>query len=361
MIYLAGYLMSHTPVSNNILNFIVPWLDKDWPLNPAELFGREAPLAVEIGFGNGHFLQEAAQARPDWSFIGIEKSWACVKRLIRRLDESALTNVLVLEGEGRFLLEKTIRPGTVDRMFIHHPDPWPRPVHHSRRIVQADFLELVADRLASDGLVRLATDHAALAEWISEHLDGCDRLVPPAGKVEDFAPGLVTRWAAKAEKRGISIRRFDRVRAPGPVPETEVNKGGGMANVTLKGPAGPRELFPEFKGGAFTHSNHGVEVVVRFSRLFRQADESSWLIEAMVLEGGLTQHLGVSVILREDGEVLIKPHALGHPRPTWGVKAAVRHAAWLVLRQNPELEIVRTTVGPLVRNPEHDEGSTLNQ
>jgi tRNA (guanine-N7-)-methyltransferase len=341
--------MSHTPVSENIRRFVVPWLETPWPLSPGELFGRSAPLAVEIGFGNGEFLQEAAAERPDWNFIGVEKSWSCVKRLIRRLDEADLGNVLVLEGEAGFLLRNAIPPRSVDRLFIHHPDPWPRPAHRSRRLIQSRFLDIVAERLSEGGVVTITTDHAELAEWIDGQLEDRSYLLIPDEPVEDFAEGVVTRWAAKAVEEGTPVRRFDRVAADGPVEPVERQEVETVANVILKGPPGRNELFRDFEERSFRHHNQGVEVVVRFSRLFRQTDESSWLIETMVMEGGLVQHLGISVILRDDGEVLLKPHALGHPRPTWGVKAALRHAAWLVLKSNPEMKVAKSTVGPLER------------
>ena len=140
-------------------------------------FDRAAPLVVEIGFGNGEALATMAAAEPERNFVGIEVHEPGVGRLLMRLAERELDNVRVSMRDAVDVLREQATPAGVDELRIYFPDPWPKKRHHKRRLIQPAFVELVADRLADDGLLHLATDWAPYAEWMRDVLAGCDALV----------------------------------------------------------------------------------------------------------------------------------------------------------------------------------------
>ena len=151
------------------------------PLHPVEVFGREAPLTVEVGFGNGGALHRLALNDPERDFIGIEVHRPGVGRLLRAVSKDGLDNVRVSTHDAVEVLEQQLPAESVDRLLIFFPDPWPKKRHHKRRIVQPDFARLVARLLAPDGHLHLATDWEDYKEHMLEVLDACPELRNTAG------------------------------------------------------------------------------------------------------------------------------------------------------------------------------------
>ena len=118
-----------------------------------------------------------------------------------------------------------------------------------------------------------------------------------------------------------------------------------MPNVTLEGGFDRANLLSGFAAQTWQEEHRGVVVVVKLVGVYRDAQEGHGLVEAMVKEGELAQHFGVLVLLRPDGRLLVKLSPMGHPRPTWGVKQAVRRVAQLVLKAHPHLRVASSNVG----------------
>lgn len=149
-------------------------LDTLWPqfgieqnalsLDLNTLFGRDAPKVVEIGFGNGASLAEMAANQPEMDFIGIEVHRPGVGQLLKAIEERQLTNLRVADCDAVALLKNRFANDTLHRVQIFFPDPWHKKRHHKRRIIQPDFVALLADKICSGGTLHLATDweHYAL-------------------------------------------------------------------------------------------------------------------------------------------------------------------------------------------------------
>jgi tRNA (guanine-N7-)-methyltransferase len=133
-------------------------------------FGREAPLALEIGFGNGAQLLHSAQAEMDRNFIGIEVHRPGVGRLMNALAEAQVDNVRLYNHDAVEVLEHEIGSGALAEVRIYFPDPWHKKRHNKRRLIQPDFLALLARRVAPGGRLHLATDWADYAEHMRETL-----------------------------------------------------------------------------------------------------------------------------------------------------------------------------------------------
>jgi len=165
------------------------------------VFGRIAPRALEIGFGNGDVLVTMAANQPETDFIGIEVHRPGVGRLLRELEERALTNVRVIREDAVPVLEKCLADGCLDRLLLFFPDPWHKKRHHKRRIVQPAFLELLASKIKRGGILHMATDWENYAQNMLEVADHSAAFRNCAGN-GNFSPRPDYRPVTKFEQRG---------------------------------------------------------------------------------------------------------------------------------------------------------------
>jgi tRNA (guanine-N7-)-methyltransferase len=155
-------------------------LDRLWPSLGVELdggdldipaiFGRRAPLVLDIGFGMGEATVEMAAAQPGLDVLAIDVHTPGLGGLLRDVDARGLTNVRVAGGDANTLLP--LLTGSVHEVRIFFPDPWPKTRHWKRRLVDEAFLSLVAARLVPGGRVHVATDWPHYAEWVRRLVTG---------------------------------------------------------------------------------------------------------------------------------------------------------------------------------------------
>ncbi|MFB4202373.1 tRNA (guanine-N(7)-)-methyltransferase [wastewater metagenome] len=162
-------------------------------------FGREAPVVLDIGFGDGEALAEMAQAHPERSYLGIEVYRTGVGRLLRRLEEDGIDNVRVMDADAVAILRQHIAPAGLAGVNLFFPDPWPKKRHHKRRMVQPEWLALVASRLRPGGFLHLATDWENYAEHMLEVVSASPDFDNPHG---GYAPDPGERPVTKFERRG---------------------------------------------------------------------------------------------------------------------------------------------------------------
>jgi tRNA (guanine-N7-)-methyltransferase len=170
---------------------------KDELLNPAAVFGRQAPLVLEIGSGMGETTARIALERPDVDFIAAEVHGPGVGSLLRRIDQDGLQNLRVIRHDALEVLEKMIPDGALAGIHLFFPDPWPKKRHHKRRLVQPAFAALAARKLAPGGVLHAATDWDEYAAQMLEVLSG----------TPDFAreQGAAARPSTKFELRGLKL------------------------------------------------------------------------------------------------------------------------------------------------------------
>lgn len=150
------------------LDRFIPWRETERPIDWPRRFGRAVPLEVEVGFGNGEFLAQRAQAHPERNFVGIEQQWASVYRGLRRLDQAGVANVQLLLEDARIALERLFVPRSVERLYSFFPCPWPKKRHTKHRLFAHPFLRLANSRLVPQGEIHLVTDSPAYLDWILE-------------------------------------------------------------------------------------------------------------------------------------------------------------------------------------------------
>jgi tRNA (guanine-N7-)-methyltransferase len=140
------------------------------PADLASLFGRAAPVELEIGTGKGRFLLESAAAHPERSWLGleIETEYCVLARL--RAARRGLSNVRVEPLDGREFVIRRVAPASLAGLHVYFPDPWPKMRHHKRRLFTPAFVAAAARALVPGGLLRVASDHRDYWAAIEEAL-----------------------------------------------------------------------------------------------------------------------------------------------------------------------------------------------
>ena len=164
-----------------------------------DLFGRDAPLVLEIGFGNGMSLADMAQNFPEQNFFGIEVHRPGVGSLLVQVKKRDLDNVRVSQEDAVLVLQQQIANASIDRVQIFFPDPWHKKRHHKRRLIQPAFVSTLIQKLKPQGVIHVATDWQNYAEHILEVLSADSALV---NTVADYAPKPDYRPDTKYEERG---------------------------------------------------------------------------------------------------------------------------------------------------------------
>ena len=194
-------------------------LDELWPyygINRAETvldfddhFDRSADVIVEIGFGNGESTWRMAQQEPEKNFIGIEVHEPGVGHLLMALEEHDIDNVRIACEDAVPFLQQRIATASLAGVRIYFADPWPKKRHHKRRIIQAEFVGLLARCMTKGGILHLATDWQPYAEHMLDVMqtnsdfvnlsaggDYCDR--------PDWRP--YTKYEQRGQRLGHAVR-----------------------------------------------------------------------------------------------------------------------------------------------------------
>ncbi len=171
-------------------------------LDAAAVFGRHAPLVVEIGFGMGQATAQIAAARPQDNFLGIEVHEPGVGALLQRIDEQQLTHLRIVQHDAVDVLQHMIVPSSLTAVHVFFPDPWPKKRHWKRRLIQPPFVSLLASRLAPGGTLLCATDWQPYAEQMLEVLSAEPLL---ANTADGYAARPAYRPLTKFENRGLAL------------------------------------------------------------------------------------------------------------------------------------------------------------
>jgi len=177
------------------------------PVDFSAVFGRVAPVELEIGVGKGRFLLAAAAAHPDrnWFGLEIEPEYAQIVRL--KAERAGLLNLRVERIDGKSFVEMRLLPGCLAGLHVYFPDPWPKKRHHKRRLVDAEWASAAARALAPGCLLRIASDHEEYFSVIDGFLSKeplLERL--PPGEAGDWFSG--TSYELKFLKTGRPIHRI---------------------------------------------------------------------------------------------------------------------------------------------------------
>jgi tRNA (guanine-N7-)-methyltransferase len=174
-------------------------------LEVAELFGRSAPLHVDLGCGDGSFLCEMAHQFPKRNFLGIERLTKRVNKV--RCKAEKIENVRVLRADTLFAVHYLLPESSVETFYLLFPDPWPKRRHQFRRIFTDGFLDAIAAALEKHGVLRVATDQLDYFHQI-ERLSRAHQQFQVVPLSSDDAVLPVTKFEGKFREQGVPIYRL---------------------------------------------------------------------------------------------------------------------------------------------------------
>ena len=187
--------------------FDLHWKDfgldfKQAVIEPEALFGRNAPLILEIGFGNGDSLAAMAEKNPQNNYLGIEVHRPGAGQLLHQIEQRNLDNLRISTHDAVEVLIHQLQDESLQGVQIFFPDPWPKKRHHKRRIIQNEFMTLLAKKLKLGGFVHMATDWENYAEHMLEVMQAHTDYKNTA---ETFISRPEYRPLTKFEQRGLKL------------------------------------------------------------------------------------------------------------------------------------------------------------
>jgi len=187
----------------------------DGPLDAAALFGEERPLELEIGFGGGEHLAAQAAVRPGTGFIGCEPFLNGVVQALGHVRDGGLANVRLHMGDALDVVER-LPDASLTRVYLLHPDPWPKARHAKRRMVNNGPLDAIAAKLKPGAEFRLGTDDPTYCRWATMVMNARRDFEWTATGPQDFlqrpADWPETRYERKARRHGHEVWYFRYVR-----------------------------------------------------------------------------------------------------------------------------------------------------
>ncbi|NVJ60746.1 MAG: tRNA (guanosine(46)-N7)-methyltransferase TrmB [Gammaproteobacteria bacterium] len=178
------------------------------PIDFSSLFGNDKPVVLEIGFGMGKSLAEQARQNRDINYVGIEVHRPGVGACLLLAEEFELTNLRVINHDAVEVIDNMIAENSLHGVQIYFPDPWHKKKHHKRRIVQPDFINRVAKKVASKGFLHLATDWENYAEHMLEvmqQVSGWDNQSSSNDYIERPDSRPITKFEVRGQKLGHGV------------------------------------------------------------------------------------------------------------------------------------------------------------
>ncbi|MEI6040920.1 MAG: tRNA (guanosine(46)-N7)-methyltransferase TrmB [Actinomycetes bacterium] len=172
----------------------------DHQIIPAEIFPDSKAVIMEIGTGMGEATAEIARTFPEIGFLAVEVHRPGIGALLARINDFGLSNIRLINEDARVLLAELMSDETLDAIHLYFPDPWPKSKHWKRRIVQQDFIELIAKKLKPKGYIHIATDWLDYANWVQEQFAMSDLFEGGVIPKPSFRPE--TRFEEKGLTKG---------------------------------------------------------------------------------------------------------------------------------------------------------------
>ena len=275
--------------------------DPDWSVP----FGRQAPLDLEIGFGNGEFLAREAAAHPERNFLGVERRWSGTGRALRRLEHAGVENVRLLQMDARVMLRRLIHPRSLGRVFCFFPCPWRKEKDAKHRIHSREFWRLLGSRMEPGGSSTLVTDWQDYADWVERQLVGAGWRVERSLVPAHLGTRYERKWAAKGQQEFHRFQMTVVEQDDVPLEETPTLH---VHRVNHFDPE--RFVAPEVLGA---------ELTIRCKELVHDPVREVALLRTVIVEEHLMQHIWIRIARRGDLWKIFPSTGTGYI-PTRGVQ-----------------------------------------
>ncbi|MCS7253172.1 MAG: tRNA (guanosine(46)-N7)-methyltransferase TrmB [Armatimonadota bacterium] len=342
------------PSSNDIL-----LAELELPVRPKwrMLFRRDAPIELEIGIGNGEFIAAMASMRPEHNFIGVEYALHYLRKARNRVVACGLTNVLLIHGEGGTCLSKLFSPSSLSSIYLNFPDPWEKPRHYKRRLVDEPFVCLVASRLCINGTFMMVTDSHSYAMSALELASSINALSPAVGSngfcvgvPDGFATKYYRKWTAHG--RQIYMLRFAKTgyyELPEWVsqhyPLAHLEESLPMPHVIIGGQINDWNIIASsIEVGVWVQQPM---LVIKCEEVFIERDGNGLLLSMLCVEGKMQQRFIVRALSRV-GETVVQIHPACRLNVTRGIQQSLGVAAQVLMRIANLKQVKRSNLGNAV-------------
>ena len=171
-----------------------------------QIFSDKSQVILEIGSGMGEATALIAQATPNTGYVAVEMHQPGLAALILLILEKQLSNIKLIREDATYLLANFIADNSIDGIHLLFPDPWPKNRQHKKRIVQTEFVGLVARKLKSNGFIHIATDWQPYANWIKTRFDANTSFT--GGVVNRPSWRVLSKFEGQGLKKGHSVTDF---------------------------------------------------------------------------------------------------------------------------------------------------------
>lgn len=283
------------------------------PLDWRALFSRDAPLEVEIGFGNGERLLRHALAHPEINLVGVDLSWPAARRALRKVNLNRVGNVLLVQASAEAALTRLFGPNSLSSVEALFPCPWPGARHQRRRLFNKRFLTILNNRLSRNAVFHMVTDHEGFFNWVNSQ-------IPKEGFLKETGirgPGLETKYERKwcgegqEEFHELWLTKTRHLKAP-PVEDIVLD--------TIQ--------LDHFNKDAVQNRDFHEKDFISFKELVFDQEKAKGLLHVVVNEDDFLQAFWLEFRLAENGWRLRPALGCGLV-PTKGVRRAVQLAAEL--------------------------------
>lgn len=299
---------------------LVPWRELTRPIAWDQMFGRSAPLNLEIGCGNGEVLARRAGERPEVNLVGLDVDWVSARRTLRRINLAGLNNAKVVQAEAALGLERLFTPQSLARVWCLFPRPWPRPCDAHHRLFSSRFLRLLGSRLAPKAACRLVTDFKPFADWV-------DGQIPGSGLEalwREIPPTVNSKYERKWQGQGQQVFY-----------ELTLRK---LSHYDWPNPEEPELHYPHFERlnpEALTTWEDWGEISVLCKDVIHDRQAGRALMRMVVLEDDLEQAFYLEVLPRPQGGHLVRPAPGCGVLPSLGVQRALEVTAQRLSADSP--------------------------
>jgi len=292
----------------------ISWKEMKRPFDRDAVFGRFAPIYMEIGFGLGDFLVDQALKHPDRDFIGIELSWPTVRRALRKIALARARNVRVIRAPAKVALERIFPEKSLAGVYAIFPCPWPKKKHVQHRLFSSAFLSLLNSRLMDGGETLVVTDHLPYHEWIIEQVSGTGFEARPAIVPPKFSTKYERKWQGLGQDRFYELRLIKRKHI----------------RISFKEDAQLiAHRIPEFAPERFRFRGSRGEIVVEGKEFLYDPERQKAMMRCLAGEDGWFQEFWIEIV-RLEGAWHIRPAKGCNIVPTVSLQCAldlVRDAA----------------------------------